>query len=94
MFSGYDVPQSDNADFHVKLQRAATADQESGNIALVQNRPFAPATIACCDDRVYSTRGTPLHTFLFEQASKLEICVAAAAGYFAGIAAYLVQVVR
>jgi len=81
MFSGYDVPQSDNADFHVKPQRAATADQESSNIALVQNRPFAPATIACCDDRVYSTRGTPLHTFLFEQASKLEICLAAAAGY-------------
>jgi len=44
MFSGYDVPQNDNADFYVKHQRAVTAHQEDTNIRLVQKKAFAPKT--------------------------------------------------
>ena len=81
MFSGYDVPQNDNADFYVKHQRAVTAYQEDLNIKLVQKKPFAPKTIVCCDDRVYSTRGTPLHEFLLELENKRDICLTVTAAY-------------
>lgn len=81
MFSGYDVPQNDNADFYVKHQRAVTSHQEDTNIRLVQKKPFAPKTILCCDDRVYSTRGTPLHEFLLGLENKKDICLTVTAAY-------------
>lgn len=81
MFNGLDVPQNEASDFHVKRQRAATAFQEESNIALVKNKPFAPRTLLCCDDQVYSTRGTPLHEFFLTLRTKLEVCLVACAGY-------------
>jgi len=81
MFSGYAGQCRNNADFYVKDQRAATASQEKVNIALVKHKLFAPQTMTCCDDQVYSTRGVPLHEFLEVQPSKLEICLVASAGY-------------
>ena len=81
MFSGYDVPQNDNADFYVKHQRAVTAHQEDTNIRLVQKKAFAPKTIVCCDDRVYSTRGVPLHEFLLDLETKMDICLTVSAAY-------------